>query len=165
MYAHEARVLFHHRLIGETTKGREGGKGGGGEKKRTEGQGRVWRFRFYGRLTHCLWGLIFVSPLRARHGGASSPFSPRVSSCVFLLAVPPTSFVARPSWRIQAHDARDNACLSSLWNETVCTMRQQSGAAPLSAGSLSASPHNYFLFFPCVFLIFFFSVFFFIQYP
>lgn len=34
MYAHEARVPFHHRLIGETTKGREGGEGGGGEKKR-----------------------------------------------------------------------------------------------------------------------------------
>lgn len=47
-------------------------------------------------------------------------------------AVPPTLFVA--DLRIQATDARDNAARPRCGTRR-CTMRQQSGAAPLSAGS------------------------------
>lgn len=67
------------------------------KKKRTEGQGRVWCFRFYGRLTHCLRGFNFY-PLPRQ------PAPSRASSCVFLLAVPPTLFVADlPTYSDAAH--------------------------------------------------------------
>lgn len=106
------------------------------KKERTEGQGRVWCFRFYERLTHCLRGLIFTPlPLLftviSRHAsGAPS----RASLCVFLLAVPPTSFVADlPTYSDMVHATMLRG--SSLWDKARCTMRQQSGAAPLPAGS------------------------------
>jgi len=94
-------------------------------KKRTEGQGRVWCFRFYGRLTHCLWGLIFaLSPVPRflPRASFSSRFLPRCSQ--------PTC-----RGRIQTTDARDNAARPRCGTTRRCTMRQQSGAAPLSAGS------------------------------
>lgn len=60
------------------------------ERERTEGQGRVWCFRFYGRLTHCLRGLIFTP--------ASSP-----SSCAPYPEHPPVPSRASFSSRFLPH--------------------------------------------------------------
>jgi len=75
----------------------------------------------------------------------------RASSCVFLLAVPPTSFVADlPTYSDTVHATM----LPSPRCETRrCTMRQQSGAAPLPAGSPRVSSQLLFPFFS-LFLVF-----------
>lgn len=85
------------------------------DRERTEGQGRVWRFRFYGRLTHCLWGFNFY-PAKPPSRASLVAVPPR-ASFYFARAAPPTSFVARrPADRIQrqARDVRATMLLSLL---------------------------------------------------
>lgn len=125
------RRSVHLHLIG--TRGSERRKK---NKERTEGQGRVWCFRFYGRLTHCLLGLIFTPP--------PLPFPPFVIhpkhplSCLLVrLSLRGSSHVIRSRladvFTVYIHD---NATQVLVVKTRRCTMRQQSGAAPLPAGSL-----------------------------
>lgn len=120
---------------------------------RTEGQRRVWCFRFYGRLTHCLWGLIFA-PFALSRGWLTPATYRRLFLLCLLVRLSPrrgSSHVirSRPAERIQTRYTRQY-CPLSLWKEAVHTMRQQSGAALLSAGSPFSlpSPCNYFRSFP-----------------
>lgn len=100
-----------------------------------------------------------------------SPVSPYVTELEvsLLVRLSPPRFLplvirrSRPADVIQARCTRRQCCLVLVCGTRRCTMRQQSGAAPLPAGDLRASPltiiSSLFLIFSSFFFLFF------IQYP
>lgn len=94
MYAHEARVPFHHRLIGETTKGREGGEGGGGEKKEDRRARACLAFPILWTLDPLSLGFNFCLSPSVRATAELPLPSPRVSPRVSFSS----RFLPRHSW-------------------------------------------------------------------